>query len=164
MDTTSLPRKGRAVDVGAVHRHVRALLHIAQAQACLHQRLLEAEGAAEHKGDEVGTPVVAQVRHFLGQYAVAEHAIARNIGADVEILAERGQPRIARRGHGEQRTGLRVALAEEPELIGVLLRQDADVSLHVAGRHARGVAAKLAGADGAAQLAWVVHRRMIALR
>src|SRR5262249_45233505 len=103
-------------------------------------------------------PRIAQVGDFLDQRAVTKHAIARHIGADVDVLAELRQARIARLRHGEQRTGLRIALAEEPELVGVFARQDADVALHVARRHAPGGRGELAWPDGAADLARLVHR------
>ena len=44
------------VDAGAVHRHVSPLRHVAEGDAGVEQRLLEGEGAAEHKRHEVVTP------------------------------------------------------------------------------------------------------------
>ena len=64
--------------------------------------------------------------------AVAEDPIARDVGAQVEILGELGQARAARLGHREQRTRLGILLAEAGELVGVGRRQNGDVGLDAA--------------------------------
>jgi hypothetical protein len=57
---------------------------------------------------------------------------------DVEIGAERRQPRIARRGLADQRAGLGIALAVAAEIRRESARQYADVALHVTRRESRG--------------------------
>src|SRR3954463_16668269 len=148
---------GRTVDIGAEHRHVRALLDVAKPQAFGAQRFLEAERAAEDESDEAGPPQIAQVGDLLGEHAIPENAIARQVGADVEVFAELAQSRVARRRHGEQRARLRIQLAELAELVGVFAGQDADVALDVSRRHAGGVAPELAFANGAADGPGIVH-------
>ena len=69
--------------------------------------------------------------------AVAPHAIAGNIGANVEIGAERRQMRIADFADADQRTGFRIGLAEAQEIVGVGGRQDDEIALHETRRDAR---------------------------
>jgi len=108
---------GRGVEARAVHRHVLALLHVAQAQARLEQRLLEGKRAAEDEGDQVLAPERADVADVLHRLAVAEYAVARHVGADVEVFAERGQLRLPGLRSGEEGAGLGIALAKERKLL-----------------------------------------------
>ena len=92
-------------------------------------------------------------RHLLDQLAVLPDAVERDVGADVEILAQRRQAPVARLGLAEQRAGLGVELAEAREVGGEFLGQDGEIALHVARRHARGRREVGAGADAAARVA-----------
>ena len=82
----------------------------------------------------------SDVGDLLHELAVAEDVIARDVGADIEVLGQGRQARIAGVGAGNQRAGPRVALAVEQEVLGEGARKNADVGLHVAGRDAGGVA------------------------
>ena len=99
-----------------------------------------------HEGDEIVRPVLANVGGLVDELAVLEHAVARHVGADVDV-AEIGQRRVARRAHADHRAGLGVALAERGELLRHVLGQDAQIALHKIGRDACGVARVFAGAD-----------------
>src|SRR5256885_15931445 len=137
--------------------HVLPFPPVPQARARLEQGLLEGKRAAEDEGDQVLAQEradVADVRHRL---AVAEDAVARHVGADVEVFAERGKLRLPRLRSGEERAGLGIALAEEHELLCIFARQDADIALHVARREPCGVARVLAAADCPAHLAGIIH-------
>ena len=84
---------------------------------------------------------------LVDQLAVLPDPVARQIGADVEILAQCRHARIAGRRRAEQRAGLRIELAEAQEIGGQRLRQDGEIALHIARREARGRPAMRAGAD-----------------
>src|SRR3984957_2284155 len=69
------------------------------------------------------------VGRFLHHLAVAPDAVARHIGADIEIDPERGNAGIADVGHPYYRTWLRVELAEPVKRRRELLRQDRKIAL-----------------------------------
>ncbi len=92
------------------------------------------------------------VRGRLDRDAVAEHAVARHIGADVDVAAERRQIGAAGLAHGQERARLRVADAEAQEVVGPVRRQDGDVALRHAGAGARGLAGIVAAANFLARL------------
>ena len=75
------------------------------------------------------------VRDGLG----AEHAVRRQVRADVEVGAERGQVRVAGIGDPDQGAGLGVPVAVEQEVVGEGLRHDREVALQAAGGAADGV-------------------------
>ena len=81
------------------------------------------------------------------QLAVLPHAVARQVGADVEVVAERRHARVAGRRRADQRAGLGIELAEAQEIGGERLRQNGEIALHIAGRQPRGRPAMRAGAD-----------------
>jgi hypothetical protein len=83
---------------------------------------------------------------------VPPDAIARHVGANVEVFAERRQARIARLGRAQEGTGLRVELAETEEVVSQILRQDGQIRLHETRRDAGGGAAVLTAADRPARL------------
>jgi hypothetical protein len=152
----ALEAPGRhAVDAGAVHGHGGVVLDVAQAQARLQQRELEGERAAQHERHEIVRPVLADVGQLLDQLAVPEDAVARHVGADVDV-AEARQRGVARGAHADDRAGLGVALAEGSEFQCHILGQDAQIALHVVGRHACGMAGVVAGPDDAPCLGGVV--------
>ena len=93
---------------------------------------------------------MGDVGGFLDHLAVAEYAVAGHVAAHVDVGAERGQRRIARRRYREQRAGFGIQLAEAQEIRGQRLRQDHHVALHAAGREARGVAGDFAAPDALA--------------
>src|SRR5579864_5230956 len=70
------------------------------------------------------------VVHLLDQFPVTEDAIGRHISADIDDFSELRQHRITHVRDRQKRTGLRVALAIEQELVSPRLRQDADIGLH----------------------------------
>src|SRR5450759_3342247 len=83
------------------------------------------------------------MRHDVGRLfhhlAVAPDAVARQVGADVQIDPERGDAGIADVGHADDGTGFRVELAKAVERGGQLLRQDGEIALYkTAGDAGRG--------------------------
>src|SRR3546814_16688840 len=100
---------------GAVHRHVGALVDMAQRNAVLDQRLFKRKRTADQEGDEIVAPDLFQVRHLGDWLAVLPDAVERDVGADVDILAQGRQERLARLAGRQQRTGLRVAQLGQPE-------------------------------------------------
>jgi hypothetical protein len=75
------------------------------------------------------------MRHDVGRllhhFAVAPDPIARQVGADVEVEAERGNAGIADIGHADDRARLGIELAEPVKRRGELLRQDGEIALDV---------------------------------
>ena len=138
-------RRGR--HIGAIHRHRRAVADVAELDAVLHQRVLERKRAAEREDDEIVAPVLVDVGRLVDQFAVPEHLVAAEVGADVEVAAERGQARVARIAGGKQRAGLRIELAEAHEIGGERRRQDGEIALHIARREPRCRPGPLAAAD-----------------
>jgi len=86
------------------------------------------------KGDEILAPPFGDFGGLLDELAVIPDAIARQVGADVEIEPERGDLRIADVGDADQRAGFRIGLAEAEEIGGEIRRQGGEIALHVAGR------------------------------
>ena len=70
---------------------------------------------------------VGRLFHHL---AVPPDAVARQVGADVEVEPERGDFGIADVGHADDRTRLRVELAEAVEIARLLLGKDGQITLH----------------------------------
>ena len=95
----------------------------------LQQGVLEGERAAEQEADQVVAPAAIQVGRLVDQLAVAIDAIARQVGA--QVGPRRDQPRLADAGlgHVQQRTRLRIALAEQQEIKGQLARHHHQVGL-----------------------------------
>ena len=94
-----------AGNVGAIHRHVGAAGDVADLDAVIDQRLLKGERTADREADQVVTPDVAHIGRLRHQFPVPPDAIARDVGADVEVRAERGKAgspasETARTGHG----------------------------------------------------------------
>ena len=101
IDTTSGPWNGPAAFGRDAVRYIgtlRRALTCRSGMPSATQRLLERERAADHEGDEVVAPARRDVGRLLDEHAVAPDAVARQVGADVEIGAERRQARIARLG------------------------------------------------------------------
>ena len=73
------------------------------------------------------------MRHDVGRLvdhlAVAPDAVARQVGADVEIDPERGNARIADIGHADDRARFRIELAEAVERRREFFRQDREIAL-----------------------------------
>src|SRR3546814_16608870 len=75
-------RAGRlGLDAGAVHRHVGALVDMAQRNAVLDQRLFKRKRTADKEGDELVAPDLFQVRHLGDWLAVLPDAVERVVGA-----------------------------------------------------------------------------------
>jgi hypothetical protein len=125
---------------------------MAQPHALVEQRLLETERAADDEGDQVVAPQWRDVGGLVDQLTVAPDAVARQVAADVDVLAERGQRRLAGVAHGQQRAGLGVALAVAQEIVRPVTRQDHDVALDVAIGQAAGVRSPRAGPEGSTPL------------
>ena len=99
IDTTIGPWNGpaSAVNRGAVHRHIAAARDVTQLDPVGHQRFLERERAADDEAHQIVPPVFADVLRLGDQLAVTPDPVARQVGADVEILAEPRHTRITRR-------------------------------------------------------------------
>ena len=146
------PAGRRALDVGEEHRADAPVLPVPDPEPGIDQGLLEREGAAEGEGHEIVLPQVPDAPDVPVELAVAEHAVAREVGPKVEVLPELRQARVARLGHREERTGFRVALAETGELVRVVTGQDGEVGLDEALGEGPGVSAVLPGANAAPHL------------
>ncbi len=95
-----------------------------QLDPVLDQRLLERKRAAQRETHEIVAPDVKEIERLLDQLAAAPHPIPRQIAADIEILAQTRQARVAGIGYREHRAGLRVRLGEAQEIVGQRLRQN----------------------------------------
>ena len=104
------------------------------------------------KVDEIVAPMLRHVGRLVHDLAVAPDAVARHVGADVEIGAERGDVRAADVGHADDRARFRIELAEAVKGAGVFRRQDRQIALDEAGRDAGG-GTDLAAAVGEPRLA-----------
>src|ERR1700741_511787 len=74
------------------------------------------------------------MRHDVGglldHLAIAPDAVARNVGADVEVDPERGNPGIADIGHAYNGTWFRIELAEPVKRGRELFRQNREIALN----------------------------------
>ena len=122
----------RGLHSRAVHRHVARKRDVAHRHVGGEQRLFERERTAEHEADQIVAPDALDVARLVDQRAVAPHAIARDVGADIEVGGERRNRGIARLRYAEQRARLRIGLAEAQEILRVIMRQDRQIALHVA--------------------------------
>src|SRR6185437_610228 len=90
--------------------------------------------------------------------AVAPDAIARHVGADIEIGAERGDYGIADIGHADDRAGFRIELAEAMKGGSEFFRQDRQIALDIAvGNAGRGRRHTVAAIE-AGLMAWPDRR------
>lgn len=137
-DHRRMERAGRtALDRRVVHRHVAACRDVPHRHARLHQRKLECETAANHKRDQIGSPILANIGHFGYQFATLPHAVQRHVGTDVG--ARRGDGcGDARLHHFQQRTRFGIALREQQKIECLLLGQNHQIRLRVALRNAAG--------------------------
>ena len=146
-DQRAVEHAGRhAVDVGAIHRHVacrrrcgapRCRPRSAPPRRRTSSRCAKPTRSSRHSMADVG--------RLLDQFAVAPDAVARQVGAHIEILAQRRQTRIARpRTPPSTGQGRGLAWAKRRKSCASALRQDHQVRLHVAGRQARGRAGEQA--------------------
>jgi len=129
------------------HRDVLAVLHVPEADAGLEQRPLERERAAEQERDEVVAPVRRGVRHLVGQLAVRVDPVAREVGSEIGARGDADGLGRAHVGDLEERARPRVALAEEEEVVGHVLRQHREVRLDVVLTQPRRDARQLAVPD-----------------
>ena len=107
--------------IGTLSRRV----DVAQRHARLQQRFLERERAAEHEAHEIVAPQRLTSHRLVDQIAVAPDAIARHVGADVEVGAERGMRGSPASDTPSSGHGFGIALAEAQEILGTVVRQDA---------------------------------------
>ena len=140
-----LNRAGRhAGDVGAVHRHVAALVDVAQAHAGRLHRRLEREAAADQERAPGRRARGSRPRRAPRRARRRDRRDSRARRSRCSAPgAHEGSSRTGRQ-HLDQRARLRVALAEEQEVERLGLRHDHQVGLDPAGRVAGGRASKLA--------------------
>ena len=135
IDTTIGPRNTPAGRQSMLVRYIGTLRPCSTCRTGtpgLQQGVLERERAAEQEGDEVVPPVAGDVGRLVDQFAVAEDAVGRHVGAEVGVRGDDAGHRVAGFGHVEQRARLRVALAEEQKVEGQVARHDDEVGLDVA--------------------------------
>jgi hypothetical protein len=102
---------------------------VADRQTVRQQGFLEGIRTADHEGDEIVAPVRHDVGRLLHHLAVAPDAVARQVGADVEIDAERGNAGVADIGHADDRTRFGIELAEPVKRGRKLLGEDREIAL-----------------------------------
>ena len=150
------PRR-TAGDRGLPHRDILALVDVTQRDAGVEKRPLEGERAAQEERHEVVAPERGDVGHLVGHHAVLVDAVPRHVGPEVGARSDPGGFGRARVGHFDERARPRVALAEQEEIVGLLLRQDGEVGLDEARGQARGHARKLAAANIGPDLSWMTR-------
>ena len=85
---------GRAGDVRVIHRHIHALLNLADGNARFEQRALKRKAAPDQKADELTARIVKKPRYvgiLARHHAVFVDAVFRNIARNVAALAEVGE-------------------------------------------------------------------------
>ncbi len=102
------------------------------------ERLLERERATDGKGDQIVAPVFEDVSRLVDQRAVAPDPVARQVGADIEIVGQFRNVRVAGRRDADQRAWLRIAPAKLQKVLRQSLRQDGEIGLHETRRQPRG--------------------------
>ncbi len=120
IETTSGPWNGPAGTVSTAVRYIGTVQSQVMWRSSMPpstQRLFERKRAADGEGDEIVAPVFDDVGRLVDQRAVAPDAVARQVGADVEILGQVRDARIAGRADADQRARLRIALAELHEIL-----------------------------------------------
>src|SRR5262249_25117005 len=75
---------------------------------------------------------------LLDQLAAAPNTVSRQIGPQVEILAEARQTRVAGFRYREDRAWFGIGLGKSQEIMCQLVGQNHQIGLHVAGRQSRG--------------------------
>src|SRR5262249_9473127 len=65
------------------------------------------------------------------ELAVPENPVARQVSADVEVVGERRQPKVAGRRGRQQRAGFGVEVTEPQEIAREVGRQNGEIALHV---------------------------------
>ena len=126
--------RGRAGDVGVVHRHIDAFLDLAHRDVRVQQRRLKGEAAPDEEADQIG-PFLKIAHHiggFFGQFAVSVDAVARDVLRNIAARGKLGEAALPGIGHFQQRAGLGVALAEQQEIPRQRLWQDHQIALGVA--------------------------------
>src|SRR5262245_38494193 len=73
----------------------------------------------------------ADIGRLVDELAVPESPVARQVGADVEVVGERRQPKVAGRRGRQQRAGFGVEVAEPQEIARKVARQNGEIALHV---------------------------------
>ncbi|MNL35231.1 hypothetical protein D3C87_1572470 [compost metagenome] len=126
---------------------------MAHRQAVIQHGFLEGERASDQERHQIVAPDVADIGGLGHQFAILPYAVARDIAADIDVLAQFGQRGIARLGHGQQGTRFWVALAEMQEIRRQRTRQDGQIGLHMARGKVGGGSRQLAAARVQSRLA-----------
>ena len=85
---------------------------MADFEARFDQRLLEGERAADGEADQIVPPPSQEIARLVDERAVAPDPVARHVGADVEVFAERRYAPVAGRRDADERTRLRIERTE----------------------------------------------------
>jgi hypothetical protein len=102
------------------------------------QRRLEGEAAAEEEGHEIPLPVLDDLLRLVHQRSVPVDPVLADIGPEVGPGCHPDWFAAAGIEHLEQRTRLRIPLAEDQEIERHVSRQDDEVRLNEPGCHAAG--------------------------
>ena len=150
---TSVPASDKRARINlGIRRRLATLVGNDQDQIrLLHAMLLALPGSPVlYYGDEIGMlgPRLARVGDLLGERPITPDTVARQVAAQIGARGEHGLE-TAGLGDVEHRAGLGVALREQQEVPGPVLRQRDEVALREAGRPAGGRGAPAVAAGGA---------------
>src|SRR4029077_20647164 len=96
----------------AIHRHRAVAGDVADFEARFDQRLLEGERATDGEAHQIVPPPLQKIARLVDERAVAPDPVARHVGADIEVRADRRYAPVAGRGDADERTRLRIEHAE----------------------------------------------------
>jgi len=108
-----------------------------------------------------GTMPKTMTLRLSDELAVFPDPVTRQVGADIEILAQVGHARITGRRRSDQRAGFWIELAEAKEVGGQRLRQNGKIALYISWRKAGGRSAVGARADRAPRRKTAVLMRLL---
>lgn len=107
-----------------IHRHIPAVLNMPNRRIGREKRFLERKRAAGRECHEIVEPDIVDVLQSGDKVAVLPDAVAWQVGADVEVVAERRNHRRTGIRHADQRAGFWISLAEQQEITSEIARQN----------------------------------------
>ena len=112
------------------HRHDSRFPDMAGFQSRCDQRFFRGKGATQQKRDEIVLPDIGNIRDVANGLAVAEHAVTGQVCPDIGAGRAFSGFWIAGIENFQHRAGLRIALAELLEILGIRIWQYDHVGLH----------------------------------
>ena len=149
-----------ALDIRKIHRNIPALFDMPDRHICGYQLRLKGKAAPDKKAHKIIAPKMLDARIFAGHDAVFIDPVFRNIICDIRAGGYFFQKARADIADFEYRARARVALSEKQEIIGEILRQNAEVRLSISRTHARSVAGYFALSYKLSYIART-HRRIV---